>query len=315
MKKRIFALGESLIDIVFENDQPVKAVPGGSMFNAAVSLSRSGISVEFLGELFEDALGNIIEKALERNKIGINWSIKHPTGRTSLAIASLDENKNASYSFYHNPTFPLTEFPIPEFSSDDILILGSGYAIRTDRQEWKLNVLEEARQKEVLIYYDLNIRKSHLLSVSKIKDMVMENISYAQIVKGSDEDFLHIFGYSEPEKVYEIIGKYCPILIISAGKKDITLCLPGSTRSYSVPPITPVSTIGAGDNLNAGILFSLLKKMINLHNIKALGENDWKEIIVTGISFAQACCCSLENYVPEGFPSKLKSSYLSGNPS
>ena len=32
--RRIIGVGETVLDIIFRNDQPVKAVPGGSAFNA-----------------------------------------------------------------------------------------------------------------------------------------------------------------------------------------------------------------------------------------------------------------------------------------
>ena len=36
----IVGIGETILDIIFKNDQPVAAVPGGSTFNALISLGR-----------------------------------------------------------------------------------------------------------------------------------------------------------------------------------------------------------------------------------------------------------------------------------
>jgi len=38
--KRVIGIGETVLDILFKNDQPQKAVPGGSTFNSIVSLGR-----------------------------------------------------------------------------------------------------------------------------------------------------------------------------------------------------------------------------------------------------------------------------------
>lgn len=41
-KKRVIGIGETVLDILFKNDQPQKAIPCGSTFNSIVSLGRAG---------------------------------------------------------------------------------------------------------------------------------------------------------------------------------------------------------------------------------------------------------------------------------
>ena len=40
--RKVFGIGETVLDIIFRNDQPLKAVPGGSTFNAMISIGRTG---------------------------------------------------------------------------------------------------------------------------------------------------------------------------------------------------------------------------------------------------------------------------------
>lgn len=40
----IIGIGETVFDILFKNNQPQKAVPGGSTFNSIVSLGRAGMN-------------------------------------------------------------------------------------------------------------------------------------------------------------------------------------------------------------------------------------------------------------------------------
>ena len=46
--RKVIGIGETVLDIIFKNDMPVNAVPGGSVFNGLISLARSGISTTFL---------------------------------------------------------------------------------------------------------------------------------------------------------------------------------------------------------------------------------------------------------------------------
>lgn len=50
--RAIVGIGETVLDIVFRNNQPQAAVPGGSVFNAMVSLGRTAARLPHAGFLF-----------------------------------------------------------------------------------------------------------------------------------------------------------------------------------------------------------------------------------------------------------------------
>jgi fructokinase len=131
-------------------------------------------------------------------------------------------------------------------------------------------------------------------------------MSFAGIVRASDEDFAHIFGLTNPDKVYEKVKAYCHNLIITSGPKDLLLYTSKFMKRYAVPTISAVSTIGAGDNFNAGLLYGLFKNGANLNSLNNLSEEDWDELIKYGISCATAVCNSQENYVPVDFNPDIK---------
>lgn len=55
--RKVICTGETILDILFKNNQPIAAVPGGSSFNCIISLGRAGVPAYFLGETGEDAVG------------------------------------------------------------------------------------------------------------------------------------------------------------------------------------------------------------------------------------------------------------------
>lgn len=57
MAKRVIGIGETVLDILFKNDQPQKAVPGGSTFNSIVSLGRAGVPCVMVTEVGDDHIG------------------------------------------------------------------------------------------------------------------------------------------------------------------------------------------------------------------------------------------------------------------
>jgi fructokinase len=68
-----------------------------------------------------------------------------------------------------------------------------------------------------------------------------------------------------------------------------------------VAPIDVVSTVGAGDNFNAGIIYSLLKQDIQLDDLATLSEQAWDSMVSTGMRFSAEVCKSFDNSVPKGF--------------
>ena len=76
---------------------------------------------------------------------------------------------------------------------------------------------------------------------------------------------------------------------------------------FDSPSIRPVSTIGAGDNFNAGILYGLLKNNVRHRDLATLPKETWANIIRCGIDLATEVCRSYDNYISKEFAT----SYLS----
>ena len=64
-----------------------------------------------------------------------------------------------------------------------------------------------------------------------------------------------------------------------------------------VPSIQLVSSIGAGDAFNAGIIFELINNKIPNSDIISLTAEAWKKILVSGIRFASDVCQGMDNYI------------------
>jgi fructokinase len=70
--------------------------------------------------------------------------------------------------------------------------------------------------------------------------------------------------------------------------------------------IEPVSTIGAGDTFNAGLLYGLWKKGIKREQLKTLDRDTWEGLIATAIQFSRVVCLSYDNYLPMEYALHLK---------
>ena len=76
---------------------------------------------------------------------------------------------------------------------------------------------------------------------------VLENIEYADLVKGTADDFNNLFHVTDPQKIYtDHIKFYCPNFICTLGSKGVKLFCEKGDKHFATTPVTPVSTIGAG---------------------------------------------------------------------
>jgi fructokinase len=81
---------------------------------------------------------------------------------------------------------------------------------------------------------------------------------------------------------------------------------PSFSGKFPVQKITPVSTIGAGDNFNAGMITSIYSNNIKMEQLVKLTEQEWSKVIATAVAFATHVCLSYENYISPEFAGEMR---------
>ncbi len=305
--RRIFTIGEMVLDILFKGGKPVSATPGGSMLNTAVSLGRLGLDVHFISEFGKDKVGAVADAFLTGNGIHTQHIYRYPGFPSSLALAFLDEHNNADYQFYKQYPEKRLDIIFPEPTEEDIILFGSFYGIDPDIHARLKPFLQHAKEKNALIIYDPNFRTTHLPKLETYRPVLMENFEMADIIKGSDEDFGYIFNTGNVEDTWEKTKDFSDVLIYTANKDDVRYRSPGIDETYEVPPIRPISTIGAGDSFNAGLIYGLVSHGMTRNNLKTMRREQRSEIIRNAIRFAGHVCMSYDNYISQAFADEIKS--------
>ena len=118
--RKVIGIGETVLDIIFKNEQPIGAVPGGSVFNGIISLGRSGIKSSFISEAGHDRVGKNIIKFLKDNNVNADEIHVYPESKSPISLAFLDNNNEAEYLFYKDHGHDQLDFIYPEVNPDDI---------------------------------------------------------------------------------------------------------------------------------------------------------------------------------------------------
>ena len=309
--RKVIGIGETVLDIIFKDNQPIGAVPGGSTYNAMISLGRAGVPTQFISETGNDRVGQMIISFLKENGVDAEYINVFPDSKSPLSLAFLNEQNDAEYLFYKDHPNDQLDFVTPDVQPNDIVMFGSYYAINPVIRPQVQGFLEYARQKGAILYYDVNFRPSHKNEVMKLTPNILENLEMADIVRGSKEDFQVMYKKDDADKVYNAeISFYCKKFIYTQGSQPIELRADGGIRKSYPIVVTDniVSTIGAGDNFNAGLVYGMMKYNITRGNIeRGLSEEQWDQLIACGQTFSAECCKSLNNYISKEFGLKVKS--------
>ena len=310
--RKVIGIGETVLDIIFRNDQPLHAVPGGSTFNAIISLGRSGVKTSFISETGNDRIGRMIIQFLKDNGCEVGGVNVYPDSKSPLSLAFLNEQNDAEYIFYKDHPHDRLDFTYPEVNADDIVLFGSYYALNPVIRPQVKGFLDYAHERGAILYYDVNFRAAHQHEVMKLTPNLLENFELADIVRGSSEDFDILFKKKDPDAVYRSqIMFYTKKFICTQAEASVELRADGDfKKQYPVEPIETVSTIGAGDNFNAGFIYGLLRYNITRKEIEyGLTEQQWDQIMLCAQQFAAEACRSLYNYVSPEFGQKLRIQY------
>lgn len=296
--KRVIGIGETVLDILFKNDQPQKAVPGGSTFNSIVSLGRAGVSCAMVTDVGGDHIGDIICNYLKDNGVSSEYVCRHDNVKSHITLAFLDENNDAQYVFYKDHTSVSLDSKLPNICKDDVVLFGSFFAINPVIRPVVGGLLRDARKVGAWLYYDVNFRKNHIEELPDILPNIEENMALADVVRGSMEDFGYMYDLHNGEAIYERVSRYCNTLILTDGANMIRVYTPDNCETYSVQQIETVSTVGAGDNFNAGYIYAML-----------YGSEDQTSRIAMAQRWSQDVCRQIGNNISDELVELLKKQF------
>ena len=259
MTKRVIGIGETVLDILFKNDQSQKAVPGGSTFNSIVSLGRAGVNCVMVTEVGDDHVGDMTCQFLRKNGVSDEFVCRHKGTKSHVTLAFLDENNDAQYTFYKDHASAALDGKLPDITSEDIVLFGSFFAINPAIRPAVSTLLHNARKAGAWLYYDINFRKTHIPDIPVVLPNIEENMRLADVVRGSKEDFEYLYGLRDADAIYEKVKPFCNRFILTDGAREIRIFTPEGCETFPVQQIETVSTVGAGDNFNAGYIYAKLQ--------------------------------------------------------
>lgn len=259
-----------------ENVEHFTRALSGAEVNVAIGLSRLGHEVEYLTRLGDDPFGHYIEKTLIDNNIGTHTITYDPIYKTGIQLKSrvLDgSNPDAPYYRKGSAASNISKKEIDEIDLNDIDLIhitGIPAAISLSAREATFRLIERAKENNIFITFDPNLRpklwenQSTMINtineIAELSDIIMPGLEEGEILAGSENK-------QDIVKFYHDLG--VEIVIVKDGKhgayfdnKKISTQVEG----YKVKEV--VDTVGAGDGFAVGVISGLVEKLDPLDYVK-----------------------------------------------
>ncbi len=305
--RKVIGIGETILDIIFKNNKVTAAVPGGSTFNTLISLGRCKVNAALLSETGDDKAGGYVLDFMRANGVDTSRMLRVNGMQTPVSLAFLNEDNDAAYSFYKSGGNDLPDFTFPEVRADDVALFGSYYAIQERGRSRVKAFLDYARSSGAILYYDVNYRPAHKEELVKLRPNIIDNLEFADIVRGSRDDFDIIYTTDDADRLFRSeLSFYTRNFVYTDGSRPVSVFGRDYKAVFPTTATDVVSTIGAGDSFNAGFIYALLREGITRADLeKGLSSRQWDNLIRTAQCFAADCCRSMSNYVSEKFALQL----------
>jgi fructokinase len=249
--------GEALMDVLVGASGSLTAFPGGGPFNVARTIARLGGECQFLGTISDDAFGDQLRTALEKD--GVRIAVSRPTpAPTTLAVAQLDATGSADYRFYLEGTSAAqlqpTDIPPDLFEATDAIALG-GLGILIEPTASSLLTLVPTAPPDATVLLDPNGRPRAIKELAGYRGAVTAFLRRVDIVKASVDDLKLLDQRADARRAARSLLEFGPsAVLVTDGPAPVAIHTATGERFVPVPPTNVVDTIGAGDAFVAALL-------------------------------------------------------------
>lgn len=275
----LLAIGEILIDLTQrgweEGIGDFASYPGGAPANVAVAAARLGAKAGFIGKVGSDGFGRFLCQTLLDNGVDASHLAVDERLPTTLAVVSVDEKGDRSFSFYRGADGNLSDEDI----SDEVLrearicYFGSVSLTVSPAREAILDAARRAKGQGSLLAYDPNYRESLWESEAKAAAEMKKLLPLTDILKVSEEEFALLTGATDLEmgsKAFASLG--ISLVLVTLGEKGAFYRFGEKTGRVAGVPCVVGDTNGAGDSFFGAALSRLAREELAALSISKLEE-------------------------------------------
>ena len=249
---------------------------GGSPANVACALAKLGVKTGFIGKVGNDPFGRTVKSVLESSGVDIRNLSLAEEYRTPIALVHhTPEGKR--FTFYRNEN--TADVHLEEEDIDDEIFADckvfnfSSFPLTSEpSRSTILNAVLKAKESGARITFDPNIRLSIWESPEQAREVILQALTLADILKISEDDFHFLFpGMEEREACEQIyLENGTEMIIITKSDRGCYAYVNQDSYMSNTYDVPAVDTTGSGDAFLAGVIFNIMKLNKNVHDMSAV---------------------------------------------
>ncbi|MFZ5270932.1 aminoimidazole riboside kinase [Enterobacter asburiae] len=259
--KKIWVLGDAVVDLLPDGEGRLLQCPGGAPANVAVGIARLGGQSAFIGRVGDDPFGRFMAKTLADEKVDVKSMRLDPAHRTSTVVVDLDDHGERSFTFMVRPSADLflETADLPTFSAGEWLHVCSIALSAEPSRSATFEAMAAIREAGGYVSFDPNIRPDLWPDENALRRCLEQALQSADVVKLSVEELAFLTGNVEVNVGLDALMARCParLVLVTQGKEGVIAWHDGTVKHYPATPVECVDTTGAGDAFVAGLLFGL----------------------------------------------------------
>ncbi|MFB8774017.1 carbohydrate kinase family protein [Streptomyces broussonetiae] len=286
----IVVAGEALIDLVPQGTGALASLRpalGGGPYNTAVALGRLGSPTAFCSRTSSDAFGEALLDGLRAAGVDVSGVQRGPEP-TTLAVATVDGDGSAAYSFYVDGTADRL-FTAPDRLPPTARAVSFGtcsLVLEPGATAYE-ELMRTASGNGVFTALDPNIRPGLIPDPDAYRSRFRSWLPSISLLKLSEEDARWLGGTPR-----EWLAAGPSAVVITRGGDGLTaFTRDGAEHSVPGEKVTVVDTIGAGDTVNAALLHGLSAwDALTADAVAGLDAEQWTRLLGFAARAAAITC-------------------------
>jgi len=261
MTKRVWCLGDAVVDLLPECDNRLIQCPGGAPANVAVGIARLQGNSGFIGKVGGVPFGTFLIDTLNAERVNTEFMQPDDTQRTSVVVVALDADGERNFTFMVRPSADLfiETHELPPFQAGEWLHCCSIALLRDPSRNTTLTAMQQLHEAGGFVSFDPNIRHDLWADEAELRDALAHALALADVVKLSEEELTFICNTDDIAAGMQQLAEHYAIklVLVTQGRQGVQAWSNGTLQHYPARPVVSVDTTGAGDAFVAGLLWHL----------------------------------------------------------
>lgn len=240
-------------------------ITSGGATNVAITAARLGLGVQVLGEVGDDAIGEIVLRELERERIDTGGIVRSQRCTTPVAGVIVDHTGEAGYVGYAGT------LAIEELTDDWRARIGGSEALFADGwadheavADIVLEGFKVARDQGVPTFFDPGPGNPDFE-----RDWHREAARLASVVLATEGEASWLSGVEDMKSTaQELLEWGAELVVIKRGPGGCMLARDGQFHLSPSFPVEILDNTGAGDALDAAVIYGYLREF----DLERMGE-------------------------------------------